>query len=151
MSIGTAANYEYASFLRRLCAYFIDYICFNIIGAILFVIFTVIMVIAFNISPEKFVQYEVSQYLLNYVMFVIYSAIFLSIFSWTPGKAILSMKVLTEDYKKVSVQTAILRGMMVPWSMMLLGAGYFSMFKNNKKQSWHDLTLRTIVIYEKNN
>lgn len=128
---------SYTGFWVRFGAYFIDFI-----GLIIFAFILGILLGIIGMS-DIFTKGGI---LIDYSLWIIYSAVFLSIWSTTPGKKIYGLEVLKEDEERLDFSTALKRAFLQPLSFFLLGAGFWNMNKNEKKQAWHDKSCHTIVI-----
>ena len=130
---------QYASFALRLGAY-----CADILGLIIFAVCLGFVVGIFD--PESTIF---DFYFIDFFIWVLYSTIFLYFSSATPGKKIYGLTVKSEYTGKITFLTAFLRSILQPISTLFFGAGYWNMDKNEKKQAWHDNTVHTVVIKEK--
>lgn len=128
---------QYAGFWIRLGAYLIDFI-----GVMLFALVIRIIMAVFGISSLT----ESIGILFDYIVWVIYSSFFLSAYSYTPGKKLFGLTVTTENGDKLDFKTSLTRAFIQPLSLLFLGAGYWNMSKDEKKQAWHDKQSHTVVI-----
>lgn len=132
----------YAGFWIRFGAYFVDFIGVAIV-AIIIVFLEALVGISDVISKMSIFG--------DYLIWILYSSIFLSIFSATPGKLLFGLKVYTEAADKLNTSTAIKRAVFQPLSLLFFGAGYWNMSKNEKEQTWHDKQCHTVVVGKKRN
>lgn len=127
-------KFEYAGFLVRLLAYCIDYSILLILMIVLVAIFGVDW-------PED------AYGLLFTAGYVIYSAFFLSVWSKTPGKALLKLVVLNEkDRTILTFGPSIKRSLLQILSTLFFGIGYWNMSSDIKKQTFHDKKSETVVL-----
>lgn len=80
-----------------------------------------------------------------------YSIFSIHYFGTTIGKALAGIWIVRESGEKLSVKRALFRqtvGRKV--SGALLGAGYWSLIKNPKKQTWHDQMVGSLAIVRGN-
>ena len=127
---------EYAGFWIRFGAYFIDFI------GMLFTAFIIGVIMALLGISSLIDKIGI---LFDYLIWVIYSTFFLSIWSVTPGKKVYGLKVLTEEGQRLGLKTSFTRALLQPISLLFFGVGYWNMDKNSKRQAWHDRTVHTIV------
>jgi uncharacterized RDD family membrane protein YckC len=67
----------------------------------------------------------------------------------TLGKMLCKCQVVdAESFQKLSLKQAIIRFIMIPFSMLPLLIGLFMINWNNKRQALHDKVAKTIVIYK---
>lgn len=134
----------YAGFMIRLGAYLADFL--------VLVIFIILIGIAVNLlwSPDKWNELNGSLgWFADYFYWFIYSLLFLTTWSKTPGKALYGLEVLRENGQKLDFSTSLLRVFCQPFSLLFFGAGYWNMDKDEKKLTWHDKQAHTIVIVNK--
>jgi uncharacterized RDD family membrane protein YckC len=81
-------------------------------------------------------------------LFVIgYSTFFWSLVGFTPGKALLGLKVVRKDGGRVSFGRALLRFFAYWISMLPLFLGFFWVLWDSNRQGWHDKIAGTQVLY----
>lgn len=134
------ADYSYAGFGIRFGAYFADFI-----GAIL-------LAVLFGVIEYAVASTEILSkigILGDYLVWVVYSTFFLSIWSSTPGKMLYGLRVEKENGDSLDFGTAFKRALLQPLSFVFFGAGFWNMGKNDKQQAWHDKQANTIVVGEK--
>ena len=124
---------NYAGFWRRFFAACIDGLFTWIIGGIL----------GFIAGNDVIVSISVGA-----LVGIVYTAIFdSSELMGTPGKAILGLAVVTEkDQTRISFQTAIVRFLCKYISSLVLLLGYLIQPFTEKRQTFHDIVAKTIVI-----
>lgn len=117
-------NTNYASFSRRFFATFID-----------------LLIMSAVLSPLKG-----SGQFLAVLISAAYSIYFLKNFGGTIGKMVLKIKVVKESGGPVSYNDSILRYLSGYLSAIVFLLGYISVLWNTKKQGWHDIIAKTIVV-----
>jgi uncharacterized RDD family membrane protein YckC len=145
-------HYSYAGFGIRLLAYIIDLIINSILSTVFGLIVGVVVTWITNdptrtSSMTNQILFPGMGYLVNYLGYVLYSTVFLSLFSTTPGKYVCKLRVLGEDNTPLSKRSAFRRSYLQPFSMLFVGMGYVGMIKSPKKQAWHDTVAKTVVIH----
>jgi uncharacterized RDD family membrane protein YckC len=81
-------------------------------------------------------------------LFVIgYYTFFWTLVGFTPGKALLGLKVVRKDGAKVSFGRSLLRFFAYWISMLPLFLGFFWVLWDSKRQGWHDKIAGTQVLY----
>ena len=151
----------YAGFISRLFAFFIDVV---IIGLTLVItawlislagnvihLDTIIRLIkdmfAFsgNLLPsfnwDSFFILLTALYVIGYYVFFWYFT------GQTPGKALLGLRVITKDGRRVSPLRGILRYFGYIISTIALFIGFFWILLDDRRQGWHDKLAGTFVIY----
>jgi len=132
------AEDTYAGFWIRTGAFVIDYALLLIAATILGIFY-----------PSFFTNLSfLSDEVLGFIMLIVYHAIFLSIFSSTPGKMLYKLKVIDEKTEeKVSFGKALLRSSSYILSSLVFGLGFlFIGFDKEKHKGWHDRIAKTLVI-----
>lgn len=80
-------------------------------------------------------------------LILFYFLIFLSIFSTTPGKALLGLKVIdAKKMDKLKIGKAIGRTLLYSISFLIFGLGFLFIALDKKKQGFHDKLMGTIVV-----
>jgi uncharacterized RDD family membrane protein YckC len=83
-----------------------------------------------------------------FALFVIgYFAFFWSLVGFTPGKAVLGLRVVKRDGVKISFFRALLRFFMYWISAIPLFLGFLWVLWDPKRQAWHDKIAGTQVLY----
>lgn len=138
----------YASFFRRFFAYILDIIiCFYFFLPFLTIfVFFFGTLLSLPIRPAFDYIANLPNLLFNFVVFITYSIFFLYLFSTTPGKYLLHLRVTKENNAKLDFITALVRSLLQPLSLSLFGIGYVSMTKDDQKRAWHDKVAHTVVI-----
>jgi uncharacterized RDD family membrane protein YckC len=66
------------------------------------------------------------------------------------GKILTGIQVISPNGQKISVKYSLFRTFIAyPASSILLGAGYWWIFKDKNRQGWHDLLCDTYVVVKK--
>lgn len=140
----TEKDPKYASYFERLLARLIDSLVYFMI------IFVPVVKIA---SAASFTNLVDNIY--NFTLFILFIAFLIlpfeiamtAKFKGTPGKLLMGLKIQKEDGKPLTFKEAFIRltiGRAV--SGLFLGLGYFWIFKNKKRQAWHDLINQSVVV-----
>ncbi len=116
---------KYAKFWTRFAAAFIDGLIIGIIPGMVF-------------KNEGNV--------LSFLLGLAYSVWMLSTYGATVGMMVLKIKITKENGNKITYQDAILRYFAAILSGIALGIGYLWMIWNPKKQTWHDIIAKTVVV-----
>ena len=133
---------RYAGFWARFLATIVDSIwLYGIIYALLW----------YLIGPDIFdpeASYTLTEFILLWVMpFAVVMAFWIAK-SATPGKMLLSMKIVdATTHQAVSPQRLCLRYFAYFVSMIPLCLGYLWVAWDKKKQGWHDKIARTVVVF----
>lgn len=81
------------------------------------------------------------------VIYYLYKVIFeISPLQATPGKALLDLKVTTENGERISFKAGNIRWLLSYVSGCLLGVGYLMAAFTKKKQTLHDMVAKTVVV-----
>jgi uncharacterized RDD family membrane protein YckC len=120
----------YAVFWKRAAAFFIDAIVIWVIMAILFVVAFFPQILAFILGGFYHVVFETSP------------------LRATPGKALMKIAVLKVDGRQLTIKESIIRYALSWVSGMFLGLGYFISLFNDKRQTFHDMVVETVVVEE---
>jgi len=168
----------YTTFMRRVQAALIDLIIFSFIILLLFGQSNIISTDGFQafeqnkLLKEKFEAGEIGEEeyhqtvaYINTKVFVaglVRSAmqVFISLFyilpfwiykSTTPGKSLMSMKIVDEKtLQPMTKKQCFLRYFGYVVSMLFLLIGFFAILFNKKRRGWHDKISGTVVIHTKN-
>lgn len=125
------SNQKYGGFWIRIWAGHIDLI-------VIFLIWTIFLFV----SPDTF---KGPLFIDGLILF--YFLISLSIFSTTPGKALLRLKVVdAKKGDKLKIGKAIGRTLLYAVSFFMFGLGFLFIAFNKKKQGFHDKLVGTIVV-----
>jgi uncharacterized RDD family membrane protein YckC len=77
----------------------------------------------------------------------IYFIFFWVISGFTPGKALLGLRVVRTDGRPVNLGRAVLRLIAYLIAALPLFLGFIWILFDNRRQGWHDKIARTYVIY----
>ena len=132
---------NYAGFWIRVGAFIIDYALLLILAFISGILFPFLYLALSSLKEE----------ILGYIMIIIYSVFFLSIFSSTPGKMLYGLQVIDANTKeKIKFGKALVRGLSYIISSLVSGLGFLWIaIDRNKHQGWHDKIAKTLVIKKK--
>jgi uncharacterized RDD family membrane protein YckC len=151
----------YAGFISRLVAFFIDIV---ILGFTLIIAAWMISLVRniiyldplINLVKNQFNSFSQMFSWLNWNTISLLSSGFYIIgyyvFFWyftgqTPGKALLGLRVITTDGRRVSPLRGIIRYIGYSLSAIAFFMGYFWILIDDKRQGWHDKLAGTLVIY----
>jgi len=137
----------YAGFWIRFGALLLDMVIWSSVAIPLLLVFY---------GAEYFESEEIVQgptdFLISWVAPVFYSVLFWLRFAATPGKMIVSLKIVSADTgASISTGQAIGRYFAYFLSMLPLGLGFIWVAFDPKKQGWHDKLAGTLVVHKVNN
>jgi uncharacterized RDD family membrane protein YckC len=147
-----------AGFLSRLIAFGLDMVFINLINLV--VLIGINLTINFfsmgNLAGPPALQNIIETIVTNFVWLAslfstFFGAIYL-IFFWvisgfTPGKALLGLRVVRSDGQKLHLGRAILRLIGYFIAALPLFLGFVWILFDNRRQGWHDKIAGTYVIY----
>jgi uncharacterized RDD family membrane protein YckC len=81
------------------------------------------------------------------VFYILYPAIMLMLVGWTPGKAMLGLRVATMDGRRLTFARAVGRQLGYWVSALPLFLGFLWILVDDQRQGWHDMLANTCVIY----
>ncbi len=84
----------------------------------------------------------------GFVAFSIYSILAWLLVGKTVGKALMGLRVLGRDGRKLTWRQAIIRALAYYVSALPLFLGYLWVLVDDERQTWHDRLAKTIVVYE---
>jgi uncharacterized RDD family membrane protein YckC len=84
---------------------------------------------------------------LTTLLVIAYFTFFWSLVGFTPGKALIGLKVVRADGKKLSFGRSLLRFFSYWISAIPLFLGFFWVLWDSKRQGWHDKIAGTQVVY----
>lgn len=128
-------NYEYASFMDRLIATFID-----------------LILLAIPLSIIENSYKAATKTLFTTTLFEIILPLIVTVLFWikmggTPGKILMNMVIIDrEEKEKMSIGQSILRYFGYIPSLLFLGLGFIWIAIDDKSQAWHDKMSGTIVV-----
>lgn len=151
----------YAGFISRFVAFVIDtiIITFSVLAFTWFVSVTIeifnlqaffnifrILIPGASSSLEQLISRLTAGFLLAFAIAGYY--IFFWIFAgYTPGKALMGLRIITVEGRKISFFRALLRYLAYFLSAGLFFLGFIWIFVDERRQGWHDKIAGTIVIY----
>jgi uncharacterized RDD family membrane protein YckC len=157
---GTLQGY-YAGFTSRAVAIIIDFAIITVISGVVIGA----MSIFFDLrSIQRFIQW-VNSFLpgfdqvfvaltgplfagLLYLVFLyLYFVFFFSTTGQTVGKAIMGLRVVTTDGKRMGVRRSFLRTLCYTLSLAPLGLGFLWVLGEDRRRAWHDKIAHTYVLY----
>lgn len=142
---------RYAGFMRRLFAFFID--IFLIIAIYLLFFMTIIFHVPSILALLAFkMDFQFVKMLFLYI-FGTYPFLYIAYFTFchgltgtSPGKALFKIKLVTASGEDIGYLRALIRAFASILSALFLFAGYFAMFLDERKRTWHDRIAKTIAI-----
>jgi len=100
---------------------------------------------------KAFLENSTSMIITGSVLFTLiviaYYTFFWTLVGYTPGKAVLGLKVVRRNGAKVSFGRSLLRFFAYWISLIPLGLGFFWVLWDPKRQGWHDKIAGTQVLY----
>jgi uncharacterized RDD family membrane protein YckC len=85
---------------------------------------------------------------LFYVVFLyLYFVFFFSTTGQTVGKAIMGLRVVTTDGRRMGVRRSFIRTLAYTLSLMPLGLGFLWVLGEDRRKAWHDKIAHTYVLY----
>jgi uncharacterized RDD family membrane protein YckC len=150
--VSTASTLVYGGFWRRFVALLIDWIILAIVNFPI----QIVLGMFFGTSLARATSANVSlafgfaglYWLLSMTISVTYYTYFLSQKSATPGKMVMSLKVITATGGRISVGRAIARYFAHILSALILCIGYIMAAFDSQKRALHDHICSTRVIHE---
>ncbi len=130
---------RYSGFMRRFLATTIDWIIIGILYSILSI------PLHFSLFDGDAIQ---TYPIIGIGLFTLLYYVFLESSAWqgTIGKMALNMKVVDENFARISPVKALVRYVASWLSRVILCLGYLWVIFDSKKQSWHDKIAGTYVI-----
>lgn len=143
---GYAEGLEYAGFWIRFSAVLIDTVLLMVVTVPLLV-----WIYGWGYYSDGKLIAGPADFLINWVAPAIATVLFWRLWQATPGKAMLSLRVVDADTgKTLSVGQAVVRYLCYVISMLPLGLGFIWVAFDRKKQGWHDKIAQTVVVRAKN-
>jgi uncharacterized RDD family membrane protein YckC len=81
---------------------------------------------------------------------LVYFAIPIAVGGRTVGMAVVGLEVVTTDGRDVGAGRAVIRTMLIPLSLILLGIGMLMVLIDRRRRALHDLIAGTAVVYSWN-
>jgi len=118
---------QYGGFFKRLIAYLIDNLIF--------------------VVPSFFVgNNEMAQLVLYFGVGTLYFVWMNGMYGASLGKMVMKLKITKEDGSKIDYKDALLREIASYLSLVVFGLGFLNIIWNKRKQGWHDIIAKTIVV-----
>jgi uncharacterized RDD family membrane protein YckC len=151
----------YAGFISRFVAFIIDMliITLSVLAITWFVSVTVdifnlqafynifsLLLPGASLSFEQFLSQLTAGFLFSLVI-ASYFIFFWVLAGYTPGKALMGLRIITTDGRKISFFRALLRYLAYFLSAVLFFMGFLWIFVDRSRQGWHDKIANTYVIY----
>ena len=148
-----------AGFFSRMVAFFIDLILLALVAMIaglaiglVFDFFRLDQILGFLTASMPGVQTTfqkiavlVSPFI--FLLIILYFAFFWTFFGFTPGKALLGLKIVRRDGKPLSFGRSILRFLCYWVSAIPLFLGFIWILIDRRHEGWHDKLASTNVVY----
>ncbi len=152
---------HYAGFVSRLMAFAIDLVTVSfIIGAVTWFISVTATVLqlrtflGFSLKSvpgsSEFIDALFGPWVAGIfitVVIVVYHVAFLALVGQTPGKALVGLRVVTLDGKRLGYGRAFVRLVSYLASGLPFYVGFLWVIFDDRRQAWHDKLARTCVIY----
>lgn len=137
---------QYAGFWRRVGASLIDtVILLAVISPLLYLLYGAAY---FTEAREPFGYAGVGDFILNQVLPLVAAVVLWVKFRGTPGKRLLDCLVVDADtLQPLSVKQAVVRYFAYIVSILPLGLGFLWIIWHRRKQGFHDLIAKTVVLY----
>ena len=84
----------------------------------------------------------------GFLTFGIYSIVAWLLVGKTVGKALMGLRVLGQDGRRLTFSQALIRALSYYISGLALFIGFLWVLVDDRRQAWHDKLARTIVVYE---
>ena len=151
---------QYAGFFTRLLAFLVD--VFVLVAATSLVTVTITAVLkVFGVDVQQCVNLSsgvnlefivcsvaaIALIVINISIVPLYFILFWGLSGQTLGKAVLGVRVVRLNGKRMGIGTAILRYIGYFISLLTLGLGFGWILVDDRRQGWHDKIAGTCVIY----
>lgn len=84
----------------------------------------------------------------GFLTFSVYSVLSWLLVGKTVGKAVMGLRVVGQDGRRLTLRQAIIRSLGYYASALPLFVGFLSVLVDDRRQAWHDRLAKTIVVYE---
>lgn len=84
----------------------------------------------------------------GFLTFGIYSIVAWLLVGKTVGKALMGLRVLGQDGRRLTFSQALIRALSYYVSGLALFIGFLWVLVDDRRQAWHDKLARTVVVYE---
>ncbi len=152
---------QYAGFISRLFAFMIDVVIVSLtVGTITWFVSVTVTVLqlrtflGFSLKSvagsAEFIDAlfgPLSAIIFITLVTVLYHMVFLALVGQTPGKALLGLRVVTLDGKRLGYGRSFLRLVCYLVSGFPLYLGFLWVILDDRRQAWHDKLAGTCVIY----
>jgi uncharacterized RDD family membrane protein YckC len=144
-----------AGFFSRTVAFIIDLVILSVVQLVgsaliqlLLRFFRLTGLVTYIKSLLESTAFQIGSGALLFALIVIgYYTFFWTLVGFTPGKAILGLKVVRGNGKKLSFWRSIVRFFAYWISAIPLGLGFFWVLWDPKRQGWHDKIAGTQVLF----
>lgn len=137
---------HYASFWLRFAATMIDNL---LLGILLSPIFNLLSIPHPSFDPSGNQEIDIRALSVQIILCIVIDVFCWTRFGGTPGKIWLGMRVVdAKTLRYMQPTQALLRALAYWISFFPMGAGFFWIFTNPKRQTWHDLIAGSVVIKE---
>jgi len=151
----------YAGFISRAVAIIIDFAIITLVSAVVIGAMSVFFDLP---SVQRFIRWLNSvlpgsdQIFIGltstrfagffYLLFMyLYFIFFFSTTGQTVGKAVMGLRVITTDGKRMGVKRSFIRTLCYTLSLMPLGLGFLWVLGEDRRRAWHDKLAHTYVLY----
>lgn len=151
---------QYAGFFSRLLAFIIDIVILIVMFyAVTIVISSLMRLMGYNINecttltaaPRRQLIAcsigTISLLVINISLIPLYFILFWSLSGQTLGKAVMGLRVVRSNGRRMTLISAILRYLGYLLSLGAFGLGFAWILLDNRRQGWHDKIAGTCVIY----
>jgi uncharacterized RDD family membrane protein YckC len=139
---------KYASFTRRLIAFFIDEVILRaILGIVIGMIIHAEVDTDFNLDLFEIRNLFTPKLFITELLVASYFiAMESSVWQATIGKRLMNIKVTDVNYSRIDTGTAVIRYVSKYLSTAILLLGYIWVLFDDRRQGWHDKLANTFVI-----
>ncbi len=137
---------QYAGFWRRVGATLIDtMILLAVIAPLLWLLYGAAY---FTESREPFSYAGVGDFMLNQILPLLAAVVLWVKFRGTPGKRLLDCLVVDANtLQAITVRQAVIRYFAYIISILPLGLGFLWIIWDKRRQGFHDMVAKTVVLY----
>ncbi|NBX76794.1 MAG: RDD family protein [Proteobacteria bacterium] len=82
----------------------------------------------------------------GWLIFFLYKGVLESALEGSPGKLVLGLRLVREDYYPTQISQTLLRAPVLMLSGLCFGIGLFVIGGDRRKQGWHDRVAKTVVV-----
>ncbi len=151
----------YAGFASRAVAIIIDFALISLISAVVIAFMSLFFGLP---SVQRFIEW-VNGFLPGFAQVFVeltgprFAAIFYLLFTYlyftfffsttgqTVGKAIMGLRVVTNDGKRMGVKRSFIRALCYTLSLAPFGLGFLWVLGEDRRRAWHDKIAHTYVLY----